>query len=191
MLYHVSATPGIKVLEPRVSTHGKAYVYAIENLITGLLFGAPKDDFDFLISTNESGFPTCFECYPGAFELKYKGRSCSIYELAEDGFLRGMTSWSPELVCETAVPVQKETFVPDLYERLLEEEKQGNLCIRQFENSAEYKQFIAGFIVKRLIQGDTLKYAATDKRFQTYYKGIVDALQSAMDGHLLNPYPVP
>ena len=40
MLYHVSSTQNIKVLEPRVSTHGKAYVYAIENLVTGLLFGA-------------------------------------------------------------------------------------------------------------------------------------------------------
>ena len=35
MLYHVSSIPGIKVLEPRVSTHGKAYVYAIDNLATG------------------------------------------------------------------------------------------------------------------------------------------------------------
>ena len=34
MLFHVSSTPDIKVLEPRVSTHGKAYVYAIENLVT-------------------------------------------------------------------------------------------------------------------------------------------------------------
>lgn len=80
MLYHVSATPGIKVLELRVSTHGKAYVYAIENLITGLLFGAPKDDFDFLISTNESGFPTCYECYPGALEHMKGQIEYSFYE---------------------------------------------------------------------------------------------------------------
>ena len=56
MLFHVSSTPDIKVLEPRVSTHGKAYVYAIENLVTGLLFGAKKDDFDLIISTDEAGF---------------------------------------------------------------------------------------------------------------------------------------
>lgn len=47
MLYHVSHTPGIAILEPRVSSHGKPYVYAIENLVTGLLFGVKKDDFDF------------------------------------------------------------------------------------------------------------------------------------------------
>ena len=185
MLYHVSAIPDIKVLEPRVSTHGKAYVYAIENLVTGLLFGTKKDDFDFIISTDENGIPSCYECYPGALEAKYKDKSCTVYELEEDGFLRGKTSWSVELVCETKVPVQKEVFIPDLYIRLLEEEKRGNLCIRRFENSMEYKQLISRHIVDRLIRFDALKYAQTDKRFQTYFKGLVDGLESLMDGHLL------
>jgi len=188
MLYHVSSTPGIKVLEPRVSTHGKAYVYAIDNLAIGLLFGVHHDDFDFLISTDpETDFPTCLECYPGAFEAVYQGKGCSIYELEDKGFLRRKTSWSTELVCETAVTVQREIPVPDLYERLLEEEKKGNLCIRRFENSVEYKQMIAKHVVDRLIRFDVMEYAKTNLRFQTHFKAIVEALQSAMDGHLLNP----
>ena len=185
MLFHVSSTPDIKVLEPRVSTHGKAYVYAIENLVTGLLFGAKKDDFDFIISTDESGIPSCYECYPGALETIYQNKSCTVYELSEEGFQRGKTSWSVELVCETAVPVQKATFIPDLYIRLLEEEKQGNLRIHRFENNTEYKQFISRHIVDRLIRFNALQYAKTDKRFQSHFKGLVDGLQSLMDGHLL------
>lgn len=43
MLYHISKVSGVKVLKPQVSTHKKAYVYAIENPATGLLFGAPHD----------------------------------------------------------------------------------------------------------------------------------------------------
>lgn len=185
MLYHVSSTPGIKVLEPRVSTHGKAYVYAIENLITGLLFGAKHDDFDFSISTDAEGIPTCYECYPGALETIFKDKSCTVYELSEDGFQRGKTSWSVELVCETEVPVQNATFVPDLYLRLLEEEKLGNLRIQRFENSTEYKKFVSRHIVDRLIRFNALQYAQTDKRFQTHFKGLVDGLQSLMDGHLI------
>lgn len=50
MLYHISKIAGLKILKPQVSTHKKAYVYAIENVVTGLLFGAPHDDFDFIIS---------------------------------------------------------------------------------------------------------------------------------------------
>lgn len=185
MLYHVSSAPDIKVLEPRVSTHGKAYVYAIENLVTGLLFGAKKDDFDFFISTDEAGIPSCYECYPGALEEKYKDKSCTVYELSEEGFQRGKTSWSVELVCETEVPVQRSIYIPDLYIRLLEEEQKGNLRIHRFENNTEYKQFISRHIVDRLIRFDALQYAKTDKRFQTHFKGLVDGLQSLMDGHLL------
>lgn len=67
MLYHVSPNAGMKTLIPHVSTHKKAYVYAVENMVTGLLFGAKQDDFDFVISTDENGIPTVYECYPDAF----------------------------------------------------------------------------------------------------------------------------
>lgn len=81
MLYHVSPAPGIKVLEPRVSTHGKAYVYAVDNLATGLLFGVHHDDFDFMISTDpETDFPTCLECYPGALAHMKGEVEYSFYE---------------------------------------------------------------------------------------------------------------
>jgi len=186
MLYHVSATAGIKVLEPRASTHGKAYVYAIDNVVTGLLFGAPKDDFDFFIGTMD-GIPVCFECYPGAFERVYAGKSCSVYELSEEGFLHGMTSWNAEVVCEHPVEVQREVVVPDLYERLLQEERDGNLIIRRYENSQEYKKMMSKHITDRLIRFDAMKHLETDKRFQQHYKGLIEALWEVMDGHLLTP----
>ena len=43
-LYHVSSQPGLKVIEPRKSSHKTPYVYATEDLTTALLFGATKDD---------------------------------------------------------------------------------------------------------------------------------------------------
>ena len=73
MLYHVSKNGGIQVLSPQVSSHGMAYVYAIENLTTALLFGARSDDFDFLIDENDLGIPELYECYPGAFNDVYNG----------------------------------------------------------------------------------------------------------------------
>lgn len=108
MLYHVSSTAGLKVLEPKTSSHGKAYVYAIENMVTGLLFGAKKDDFDFLLDEDECGNPVVYECYPNAFEKIYRGKCCSVYELEETDFKRGVTGWEPELVCDHEVPVQQE-----------------------------------------------------------------------------------
>ena len=184
MLYHVSGTAGIKILEPRVSSHGKAYVYAINNLVTALLFGARHDDFDFLL-TEEDGRPVVYECYPGAFEKIYAGKSCSVYEIAEDGFLSGVTSWEPEFVCEEAIEVLRETFVPDLYGHLQEEEKQGNLVLNRYEDTMEYKKLISEHIVDRMIRFDAVPCLETDERFKRYYKKIGEALLEVMDGHLL------
>lgn len=182
MLYHISKTTGLKILKPQVSTHKKPYVYAVENVVTGLLFGAQHDDFDFIIN-EENGIPVITECYPNAFQSVFQGKSCSIYEIPEERFLRGMTSWSPELVSENEVSVVREISVGDLYLRLLDEETRGNLIIRRYEDSAEYKHLVSEHIADRLIRFD-LVYSENEKLKQHYGK-LIDALQSIMDGHLL------
>ena len=75
MLYHVSEKPGLKVLRPHVSSHGRAYVYAVDDLVTGLLFGAGHDDFDLYLSNDAAGVPTVRECWPGAFQKVYQGKT--------------------------------------------------------------------------------------------------------------------
>lgn len=182
MLYHISKTPGLTTLTPHVSTHQKPYVYAIENVVLGLLFGAQKDDFDCIITT-ENDTAVFMECYPDAFRRIYQNKSCSIYEVPEEGFLRGRTSWSPELVCEKDVPVLREIPVPDLYTRLLEEEVKGSLIIRRYTDTAEYKQMVSRHIVDRLIRFDMVY--TENCRIRQHYGKLIDALQSIMDGHLL------
>jgi len=188
MLYHVSPKRGLKVLKPSVSTHKKPYVYAIESMITGLLFGAKKDDFDFILTTDEKGIPDVYECYPEAFQSVYKGKGCSVYQVEEEGFLRGMTSWSAELVSEREVPVIGEIVVEDLYERLLQEEQKGSLRVHRYEKTEEYREVIASHVVDRLIRfqldlDQCLK--SEDVRFSIYFKGIIQGLIQVTDGHLL------
>lgn len=183
MLYHVSNIGGIKVLEPKVSSHGKAYVYAIENRVTGLLFGARWDDFDFILDANDSGTPEIYECFPDAFDRIYRGRRCYVYELTEGGFMRGMTGWSPELVSENAVRVISETVVEDLYSALSDASDAGELILHRYERSPEYKKMVSEHIVDRLIRFDALD--KNDERFEKYYKNIIDALKNITDGNLL------
>lgn len=182
MLYHVSQTAGIQVLTPRVSTHGEAYVYAVENLVTGLLFGARHDDFDFIINSRDD-IPVVYECYPDAFHSIFFGRCCSVYEVREEGFQRGMTSWDAELVCGQEVPVVKEITVNDLYSRLLTGEADGSLILYRYENSAEYKKRVSEHIVDRLIRFDALD--VPDERLQKHYGRIIAELKHIMDGRLL------
>lgn len=187
MLYHVSQITGLKTLRPNVSTHQKPYVYAVENMVTGLLFGAKQDDFDFIITTDDRLKPVVYECYPDAFSRIYQGKGCSVYAVHDSGFRRGMTSWEPELVCDHEVNVEQEIVIRDLYEKLMEEERAGNLEIHRYEYTDAYRKIISSHIVDRLIRFDIdlNNCAKTDKRFSEYYGQIIEALSSVMDGHLL------
>lgn len=186
-LYHVSATAGLKVLRPYVSTHKMAYVYAIDNVVTGLLFGARQDDFDLMIFTDENSTPNVYECYPGAFQSVYQGKSCSIYELEDEGFQRGLTSWEPELVCGHEVEIKKEVAVADLYGRLLKEEENGAIVIYRYAFNDEYRKRISAHVIDRLIRFDVDldNCMEQDERFSNHYGELIRALRSAMDGHLL------
>lgn len=187
MLYHVSPEAGLKTIRPHTSSHNKAYVYALRNLVAGLLFGVKHDDFDFIISTDENDIPIICECYPGALEKTFKGKSCSVYIVDESGFQDGLTSWEPELVCEREVEVITETIIEDVYQRLLEEEQKHMLKVSRYEFNDEYRGKIASHIVDRLIRFDVDLDSCTkrDIRFATYYRGIVQALIDIMNGHLL------
>ena len=160
MLYHVSPNAGLKTLYPRVSSHKKAYVYAIENFVTGLLFGVKMDDFD--ISTNENGFPTVYECYPDAFKNIYQGKNCSVYVVDDEGFKRGLTSWSKE-------------------------EALGDIKICRYEFNNDYRKKISAHVVDRLIRFDVdLQHCLEqDVRFAAHYRRIIEGLHNVMDGHLL------
>lgn len=87
------------------------------------------------------------ECYPDAFQLMFENKECSIYEINGEGFLREMTSWSPELVCENEAAVINEISVDDLYLRLWGEETKGNLIIRRYEDNADFKSIVSEHIV--------------------------------------------
>lgn len=180
MLYHVSSISGLKRLIPRVSTHNKPYVYAVDNLTTGLLFGARKDDFDFMLYTDDRNRPVICECYIDAFQKIYKGKSCSVYVVKDTGFLRGITGWTPELVCDTEVEVQQEITVTDLYARLLDEEKNSNLIIRRYSKSPDYQSMISDHIMDRLIRFDLLKhFDKNDIRGELYFRQLIDALKNS------------
>lgn len=186
ILYHVSAVPGLRTLRPSQSSHQRPYVYAVDILSLGLLFGAKKDDFDFLLDVNSRGIPLVCECYPGAFERIYRGKSCSVYEVEQDGFQKGITGWEPEWVSEREARVLRESTVPDLYVRLLEEERNERLVIRRYSQEQEYKKMIAGHLVDRLIRFDLLeRFDTVDERGQIYFRPLIDGAKALLDGHLL------
>lgn len=185
MLYHVSPTPGLTVLEPRISTHGQSWVYAVADRPTALLFGAKQDDFDFCIDT-EDGHPVVWECYPGALESCYGGKTCSVYEVAEAGFLSGQTGWDAELVNPAPVPVLQETRVSNLLEALEQAEREGQMTVHRYEDTPEYRRFVSEHVVDRLVRFDCIH--TTEERLVKHYGGLLQLLRQAVSGEALNGY---
>ena len=175
MLYHTSQTGKIEILIPKVSSHGKAYVYALKNEITSLIFGATHSDFDFIID-EEDEIPVIYECYPNAFKEIFKNKSCYLYELKEDGFKQGITGWDPEYVSENPVKTEKEIFIPDLYEKLIEEVKYGKIKINFYQNNLEYKNMIKDHIQDRLIRFNMIEKAKENPKLMKYFSDIINNL---------------
>lgn len=187
MLYHISPISGLKTLQPRVSSHGKSYVYAVESPVMGLLFGARHDDFDLLLDEDAAGVPMVYECYPNALEQVYAGKSCFVYSVEECDFLRGVTNWEPELVCEHEVAVLQEFPIGDLYQTLLEEERRGRVKLFRYSHELSYRRKIAEHITDRIFRFelDLQQCMQQDARFAVHYRELVQALIAATDGHLL------
>ena len=184
MLYHVSKTSDLKIIEPRKSTHKIAYVYAIDNIHTALLFGAKKDDFDFILDESD-GKPIVYECYRDAFKEIYNNKSCSIYELNDEGFIRNKTGWEPELVSEHPAVVIKETKIDDLYGRLIDEVKSGDIILNLYDSSKEYKRMISNHILDRIIRFEILDNKIPDKLFAKFPK-LITQLEKINNGEYID-----
>ena len=173
MLYHASAQPGIRELVPQISTHGRECVYAIANRLTALLFGAPKDDFDLLMDEAE-GKPVIYECYPNALKAIYRGRSCSLYAVREDGFLSGQTGWDAELVCEHRVPVAAEERIGNIYDEIMDAVQSGACVLHAYSEDADYQSFLREELSERIrCFGITEAQMDADPRFQLYFSDLL------------------
>ncbi len=174
MLYHASQQSGIKELVPQTSTHGKKYVYAINNRLTAILFGAPKDDFDILLDEVD-GKPVIFECYPNALRKIYFEKNCYLYVLNEEGFFSNQTGWKPELVCEHSVPVVSEEKIENIYNVIIASIHTGDCIFHEYSTDDEYQAFLKDELSERVRHlGITDEQMDTDPRFELYFNSLVE-----------------
>ena len=166
MFYHASNIEGLKTLIPKVSTHGKAYVYAINNKITAVCFGAPKDDFDLLMDEKD-GITYLYECYPNALEKIYKEKNCSLYCVDSNRFISGKTGWDAEWVCEDEVPVEEEERIEDIYSYLCKAAEEGECSIHYFSDNPDYLAMLREEFTERVKAfGLTVSEVQNDKRLK-------------------------
>ena len=137
-VYHGSKEHGIKRLEPRKSTHG-VYVYATPEKVLALHFsGRCGDDLTYSIghfSSFNDGPWELVENIPGAFEKMYSNSS-SIYSFSDETFKDIHTGFR-EVVSLVGVDVLNEEYCENVYDGLLEAEKEGLVKIYRYPNKPD------------------------------------------------------
>lgn len=135
IVYHGSKEHEIKRLEPRKSTHG-VYVYATPEKALALNFsGRCGDDLTYDIghfNTDKNGPWELVENIPGAFEKMFSNSS-SIYSLSDETFKDIYTGFE-EVVSEVGVDVVDEEYCENVYEGLLQAEREGLVKIYRYPN---------------------------------------------------------
>mgnify|MGYP007109717763 CR=1 FL=1 len=121
------------MLKPRRSTHGR-WVYATKDPVLAACFlGSLGGDFTCAVGRDpDTGKPYICERFQGAFELRYRGVSGSIYVLPGGSFLEGKTPWEEEVVSPEPVVPLREIRVPDAAEYLLRRELEEKLLIVRY-----------------------------------------------------------
>lgn len=172
-VYHSSKVRGLKILEPRPSTHKIPWVYATKDIATAAMYLG--DNFDFICQTGFSkGKPFIWERFKGAFDLGYKNKKGSIYYLKPDSFKENMTSFSLEIVSEIPVKVEKEVIVNDAKEYLLNLEKQGKLSIFMFPDTPEGRASNKEDIVEKGINWTIDFGENTLEQIKEYHPDVLD-----------------
>lgn len=135
--YHCSPTAGLTVLEPRKpkSFEKPARVYMTTLLPMALMYAV--QNYEYSYGYTKEGQIYFDEYFPNALEILYRGKSASLYLC--DPQSTESTQIPNEAVAESAVPVTSETYIPDAYEALLEQERLGALVIYRYHELSERK----------------------------------------------------
>lgn len=174
-VYHSSKISGLKIIEPRISTHQKSWVYAAKDLATSAMFLG--DNFDFICQTGvlkTSNIPFIWERFEGAFELAYKNQSGSIYVLDGSNFKEGMTNWSEDMVSENEQKVIKEIIVDDVEEYLKNLEIDKKLKIFYYPNMPEGSADDKSDIIKKAVSWTVLFGEKTLDQIERYHPDVLE-----------------
>ncbi len=180
-LYHVSTVPDLKILEPHISTHGKSYVYATSSPEFALFFGGIESagDFDGIYGIKDN-IPYFYEAYEGALKRRFNGAVCYIYEVDPTNFMEGKTSFKGEVVSEKPVKILNSKKIDNIYEHLLELNKESKINLYFYKNTNEYNKKIDEHIIDRITRFNILadKDSGLYKFCKRHFPTIVNKLES-------------
>lgn len=150
-LYHSSKIQWLKTIEPRVSTHGNCWVYAMEKPEYCLMFLGNHSDI-----INQTGFidgiPYIVERFEGSLEYAFKNKIGSIYTLEGTDFKAGMTTFNRELVCDHSCVVLEEQKIEDALKDILQLEIEGKIKIYRYPNLPSWMPADKSDLIEKVVE---------------------------------------
>ena len=177
----------LEQLDPHVSTHGEAWVYAAKSQITSLLFGSSKSngDLDGIITMKDGKI--CFkEAYEGAFKERFGGARCMLYEVDSSTFEEGRTSFDGEVVSSKPAKILSKRKVTNIQEELMAAIERGEFELVTYKkDDPAYVSEIEAHIIDRMKDCDLEKNTNDSrvkffrKKFPQLYKKMLEEQQAA------------
>ena len=133
--YHCSTVSGLKVLEPRKpeSFDKPARVYMTSLLPMALMYGVRNWEYTYGYTKEKEIYFD--EYFSDALKALYRGKPASLYICQPESM--ETTRIPNEAVSDGPVKILEEIPIPDVYEALLEQERQGNLRIIRYPEQSE------------------------------------------------------
>ena len=167
--YHCSPTANLTVLSPKrpEAFVKRPAVYMSTLLPMALMYGIRN--YEYTYGYTASGQLYYAEYFPNALEELYRGHPASLYLCAPE--VVETTDIPNEAICQSNVPIIRETLIPDIYEALLEQQKAGALLIYRYHQlSPAMLQWIDEVQTQEILQGNLL-HSPGEKAdyYRTYY----------------------
>lgn len=157
-LYHCSPTPGLRVLEPRVTPYfEKPCQLCLTELLPMALFYGIRH-FEYPYGYTRAGELYYLEQFPGMLAELYGGKSASLYLCGEREDMQA-TTIPHERVSAEPVPVLREIAVPDLLAALREQERRGAVRLILWEQVDEAnRRWIVDAEQREIVERGLLDY---------------------------------
>jgi hypothetical protein len=173
--YHASKNQGLKTIEPRTSTHGVSWVYAMEKPEYCMMFLGNSSDI--IIQTGfTDGLPYLAERFLGALEYAYKDKEGSIYTLDGVDFKTGMTTFNHELVCDHACEVLEERKIEDALTEILQLESEGKLKIYRHLHLPPWMPADKSDLVEKVVEWTKNSGGAIPEAIKEFHPDILDEI---------------
>ncbi|MEX0361530.1 MAG: hypothetical protein AB3N10_11165 [Allomuricauda sp.] len=139
MYFHGSPVGGVEFLKPNETTFRKgddAHVYLTSNKAHATLYAAKCHMYPYGFD-KETGLPKFPEPFEDCLKEFYEGKSGYLYSVEESDEISPLEGIKYAFHTKKSVRVKSEEYIEDVYRKLLEYEKNGEIILIKFKDKPE------------------------------------------------------